>query len=431
LTTITFKISILREMLGVPMQASTVSLACLTNRCNHKPFCPLQVKFAANARVNLLAKQDYFGEAPNVFVGKHGYPNLNVGFLNVEEYKDHDDPLLWSRNKFSIDRIFGLRSELVNSSFKAQVNDVRSVTNSMASKLLQMGREVALAEKPVEMEVHLSKKPHLSFSFEQNAAPHGPQALLKSIAITANPKISHQAEKIADATDLRAGEALTTLADKGFDEHYLSRLLSIGTLGVKTQRKIVPTRWSITAVDDTLGKQAISEIKDYPSTDYQAFFGSHLGNYYLVLMFPDIWSYELFETYIGDPNSVEHKHGGWSTDHEFFEGRKEYADSTAGGYYAARLAILERLKLMKRQASALCLRFITNEYWAPLGVWVVREAVRNAMGGKPMAFGSKDLMLEYARQLVKKKFGYEVESQLRESMLLREQKRQRKLSAYL
>ena len=53
------------------------------------------------------------------------------------------------------------------------------------------------------------------------------------------------------------------------------------------------------------------------------------------------------------------------------------------------------------------------------------------MGGKPMAFGSKDLMLEYARQLVKKKFGYEVESQLRESMLLREQKRQRKLSAYL
>ena len=31
-------------------------------------------------------------------------------------------------------------------------------------------------------------------------------------------------------------------------------------------------------------------------------------------------------------------------------------------------------------------REITEEYWAPLGVWVIREAVKNAMAGKGLTF---------------------------------------------
>ena len=175
-----------------------------------------------------------------------------------------------------------------------------------------------------------------------------------------------------------------------------------------------------TAVDDTLGKDIIKEIKDYNAVSgYQAYFGRHLGNYFLVLLFPEVWSYELFEMLV---TSTE-----FTTDVEGYNGRASYAEETAGGYYAARIAILERLKHEKRQAFALTLRFITGDYWAPLGVWVVREAVRNAMRQKPIEFSSKELMLEYAKKLAKKKFGYDLSHVLAASVILHEHRTQKRL----
>ena len=408
------------------MNVSKVSLDCLRGRCSCKPVCPFQLKYAMRRKANLSAKQDFFGEAPNIFVGKYGYPNLNVGFLNVEKYDSHDDPLLWAKEGYSISQIVDLRTQLINSQFKAQVTDVRKQTN----RFLEMGKEIAMAEKPVDVEMHLEKKPHLSLNFGESVTPHGASVNIKKAEITSNPKIPLKAEKVVDDAGLRAADAMNSLHEKGIDEHYLTRLLSIGNLGLKAQRKIVPTRWSITAVDDSLGKQLISEIKEFPEADYLAFFGSHLGNYYLVLMFPDVWSYELFETYVGNPQSGTDKNMAPGTDYEPYAGRKEYADSTAGGYYAARLAVLEGLKSMKRQGSVLCLRFITDEYFAPLGVWVVREAARNAMKAKPLNFGSEGLMLEYARQIVQRRFGYDIGRLLGQSILLREMKKQMKLGAF-
>ena len=144
----------------------------------------------------------------------------------------------------------------------------------------------------------------------------------------------------------------------------------------------------------------------------------------MILCFPDVWSYELFETTIVNPSN-------YMTDHEFYEGRKYYADNTAGGYYTVRLAILERLNKLKRQGSILAMRFITGDYTLPLGVWVTREAARNAMKGKPIEFSSKELMLEYARKLIKRKFNCDVDVYLKQSRLLREMKSQSKLVQYL
>ncbi|MCL4406837.1 hypothetical protein M1139_01955 [Candidatus Parvarchaeota archaeon] len=55
--------------------------------------------------------------------------------------------------------------------------------------------------------------------------------------------------------------------------------------------------------------------------------------------------------------------------------------NTAGAYYAIRLAVLEKLREMKSQFSVLCIREITPEYFAPLGVWVVREGARKVLNG--------------------------------------------------
>ncbi|MFH1308055.1 MAG: hypothetical protein ABIH72_04340, partial [archaeon] len=83
------------------------------------------------------------------------------------------------------------------------------------------------------------------------------------------------------------------------------------------------------------------------------------------------------------------------------------------------------------QGSVLALRFITGDYTLPLGVWVTREAARKSMSSGGIEFSSKELMLEYARKLVKKKFGCDVNIQLEQSRLLKEMKSQAKLVTFL
>ena len=86
---------------------------------------------------------------------------------------------------------------------------------------------------------------------------------------------------------------------------------------------------------------------------------------------------------------------------------------------------------MKRKGNVLVFRFITEEYSIPLGVWVVREATRKALKDKGLCFGSKELMLEYSKEFVKKKFGINLGNFLKESILLKERKTQKRLSAFV
>jgi hypothetical protein len=388
-----------------------------------RTFCPIMVKIGAQKKVNIEAKQDFFGQSPNVFVGRFGYPEVNVGILGVEQYEEHDNPLLWSRENYDIARIIDLRSSLINSNFKAQITGFKE-------RFLEMSQEVGMAEKPVDVEVNLSKKPVFSLSFEQDTMPHGPNVKLKNARITENPKIPAHVDKVVDDIDFKAGSAINYLYKKDFDEHYLTRLLSIGTLGVKNQRKLVPTRWAITAVDDTLAKQMMSEVKDYSLHDYAVFFGGHLGNYYVAIFLPEVWSYELFETYAGKSTWHDSDEITTMTDYESYGGRKDYASNTSGGYYAARLGVLEYLKRVKRQSSVLLLRFITGEYYAPLGVWVVREAVRKTLANKPLVFDSKELMLKYVISLLKKKFGLNAEPIIKRSMIIKMIHTQKKLGDF-
>ena len=197
----------------------------------------------------------------------------------------------------------------------------------------------------------------------------------------------------------------------------------MGTLGLKKDRKLVPTRWSLTATHDIIGKHLINQIKDYNTIDYTAFFGGYLGNYYLILCFPEVWSYELFEMYVKSPN--------YTTDYESYSGRKNYAEATAGGYYTVRMGVLEKLRELKRQGTVLALRFITDEYTMPLGVWVTLEATRKAMNSKPMQFSSKELMLEYAKKVALKKFNFNLHKILEKSILLKSINQQSKLIKFL
>lgn len=381
----------------------------IKDKGREKPYLnPIAVKLSSQKKFNEKAKQDYFGSAPTIFVGRFGYPNVNVGILSTEDYNNNDNIPLWAQEKYSIPKIIDLRTNLINSSFKAQIKGSRE-------KWLEIGQEIAMANKPADIEISLSRKPGFSLTSHQTETPHGPNVRLKKAELAENPKIPGKVDKVVSDIDFKAAPAIAELSEKGLDEHYLTRLLTAGTLGVKTQRKLVPTRWGITAVDDIIGKKLTNEIQNYNHIeDYCAYFGSHLGNYYLLLFFPEAWSYELFEMVIQEGKS-------FATDYEPHKGRKYYAATTAGGYYTVRLAALEKLKQLKRQASILALRFIdATEYIAPLGVWVTREASRDAASQIPIKFSSKELILEYARKLAKKKFNMDINHILKQSILLKE-----------
>jgi len=397
---------------------------CGGSRLQHLRTCPKVYSIIKQKQFNKKSKKDYFGESPNVFVGRFGYPKVNVGILSNEILpKDIDNPKKWAEDNYEIPKIVDLRSTLINSRFKANVK-------SFDEKFLEITKEVSMAKKPVDVEVHLNKKPQFSINLDNDITPYGPSVKLEKAEITENPSISRQVDKVVSEDELKATEAIDYLYNKGYDEHFLTKLISVGNLGIKKERKLVPTRWSITAVDDILGKKLIAEIKDYNNYDYVAHFGGYLGNYYLILFFPEIWSYELFETYIGNPEELKLNEIETATDYEPYTGRKSYAINTVGGYYAARLGILEYLKNKKRQASVLALRFITNEYYIALGVWVVREATRNALKSKPIIFSSEDLMMKYASMLIKKKFTFELDNLTKKSVILKEIKNQKKLTQF-
>jgi len=138
----------------------------------------------------------------------------------------------------------------------------------------------------------------------------------------------------------------------------------------------------------------------------------------MIMFFPDIFNYELFELYYPGSSWNPTKVFKASTDYETFSGRKTYASNTVGGYYATRLPILEYLDLIKRQASVLVIRLETPTYWASLGVWVVRESVRKAIANGFMKFDSKEEMLDGLRKIAKIKFDYNPDEILSKSKLL-------------
>ncbi len=379
--------------------------------------------------LNQNFKKDFQGSAPAPFIGRFGYPRVNVGLLSPQISGDtshYDAPKLWSQHNIPIGNIASLRYSLVNSKTQWQVKDTLK-----RSKFLDICQEVGMAAKPVELEVNLKDRPMLNLKPEKEIIPFGPQSELLKARITANSKIDARVERAVNDTDLKAADAIVSLYKKGFEENMLTKLISVGNIGLGKNRKLVPTRWSITAVDDTIGKKLMEEIKDLQIGDYAAYFGGGWGNYYLLLFFPQVWSYELFESYLGYKANPWSKEGNfYSTDYEGYAGRKTYPEETAGGYFACKLPVLEKMKELKRQHSCLALRFISSEYNVPLGVWVCREAARKSLQRKPLSFTSQELMLRYARELIKMKFGFELDLLLKESRLLQEKKEQKRLGEF-
>lgn len=346
--------------------------------------------------IDLIEKDSISGSSPpDIFVGRFGYPNVYIGPMVPPLHGDTSilsSPEGWIGK--TIPEIVEYRSMLVRG---MQRENVKTAASGRVGDMLQ---ELAIAEKYASVDMSLRSKPELRMRLDENSEPFGPSAPLKDFTV-GNTRANPTLEKAFFDTDMAARDAMVELYFKGLPVSQLQKALSAGTLGRKKSRRFVPTRWSITAVDDTLGRHRLESVKEYDSIAApQAFETVGLDNRWLVLMFPGTWSYELVEAWY--PNTtwnLNSKNIAIFSSSEFFEGRRTYAE-IGGCYYAARLAVSEFLDKIKAQGRVVILRETHPGYIMPVGVWNVREHVRDALRKAPIQFDSIRGALEHIASIM-------------------------------
>lgn len=328
---------------------------------------------------------------PSIFVGRYGYPKVRVGPMIPPVHGDttaYDKSEMWVG--MSLEEIANYRLSLVRGVTNLSVNQTEG-------RYIEQLQELAMSDRPAESEATFEKRPvadtDLARELRLNGetAPFGPAAPIKTFKAS-SPSADQKIESAFYDGDLKAADAVMELYEKGIESSRIHRVLSIGMLGVKKNRKLVPTRWSITATDDMISSSLVkqndinAEINLYEVRQY-----SHLGNYYSVILIPDsVWSFEMIESwYAGDGKMAV------GADFEDARGLDHYP-SIAGAYFAARLAVAEHLSRRKRKAAALVLREIHPEYVMPVGVWQIREGVREALKKQPANFDMLDKALVFA-----------------------------------
>jgi hypothetical protein len=322
--------------------------------------------------------------SPSIFVGRAGYPEVSTGILSPVGNEDDAARFTtgggWYAEGIDLAEVFRRRTSLLNSRRSSPV-DVSDTWDGFVG----VGREVAIADRPVEVEIGLDGDPQVTFDADGVSTPTGPRATARSARLDENPHVPRPVEKTLGDDDWRAEGAINYLYRRGFDVYDIDSILSAGALGREENRRLVPTRWSITAVDDTVGQYLRGSIRDERSIGGVEVWHNHfMHNDYWVILAPGRWEYELVELKVpGCVWNPDPRAGTWiATDHEGESGRTGYVDETAGAYHAARLAVLEHLHDRGRRAKCLVLRHVTDDYWGPAGVWQVREGVRHAFEGE-------------------------------------------------
>jgi hypothetical protein len=334
--------------------------------------CPLIFEARKTYEVSVPQGRHLYGPSPpSFFAGEAGYPMVFAGPLvssGGERPGVGENPAGWLDLDFA--QLISIRLSLVRSMKRANIkqNDDR-VLGELA--------QVAMSSKPMDIELTLERAVMPRFSFSFHTPPMGPSGTLERVLYIENPSVPRKVQQIVDDRGVAASMGMVELWDAGVNEVQITNLLTGGLLG--RRRTLVPTRWGITVVDDTLSKAVITRIKELSVIDaFRAGYHEALGNRFAVVLLPSSWSFEMLESWLPfTGNTVgEYMIPG---DRESGKGRSSYASNLGGAYYAARLAVAQGLLNLRRQAKCLVFMEVTKSWLAPLGVWRVREGVRRAM----------------------------------------------------
>jgi len=323
---------------------------------------------------NLFRSDSISGSSPpSIFVGSYGYPKVGVGPMVPPVHGDTtllDSPELWLGK--TLEDIVNFRLSLVRGIEKLSIQNTQG-------RFIENLHEVAMSSHSIDTDLQFHKTTLPVTTIDGESAPFGPVGDIKSAKFFGT-RSDKSIERVYYDHDLKAQDAVLTLYNKGVDISKIQKCFSIGMLGKK--RKLVPTKWSITATDDIISKSLVSEILEFDLIDSCRIFShDHLGNMFSVILFPHRWLFEMQEAW-HDENKV-----GFGFDSEDARGI-DHPPAIAGAYFAAKLGVAEYLVQKKLQAAVLVLREIRPEYAVPVGVWQIREAVRAAMKKEPYIAGN-------------------------------------------
>jgi hypothetical protein len=321
---------------------------------------------------------------PSVFIGSWNYPKVYAGPMIALQHGDTavmDLPESWIPGRKTQEDIINYRLNLVRGKRPVDITD----TNSRFVGKLQ---DIALAESSIESEAQFDSAPK-GMSFSDDHAPFGPSALIERFEID-SVRWDNRLERAYYDSDLKAADAVVDLHGRGVPFSSIQKAFSVGTMGSARRRRLVPTRWSITACDTAIGNQLLNEVRQYDVLDrclVHEF--SSLNNYYTVLLTPTAWQYEWSEAFL----RILGREELIFSDYENNSGKKGYS-RVGGCYYACKMAVLEALARRHTQAGAIILREAYAGY-VPLGVFNVRENVRNAMNQPAEEFEDTRSALAY------------------------------------
>ena len=374
-------------------------------------YCKICGEYECKKHTMLLGRARYVNEfsgssPPEVFVGKWNYPNVYAGILSPEGHgntKIMSSAEEWHSKKLGIPDILGLRNKLIYG--RNQTN----IKYKINSKFISVMQEIAMTDSSVSAEFKLKKPVGRNDERESRVPLISNAGEVENVKLQENPKIKKKVEYLVNDNELKSADALLELQRAGIGTSSMIKLLSAGLLGLKKNRKLVPTRWAITAVDSNLSNEKIEKIKYMPEiSEFRVFHDEYLGNHYEILLIPRYWSFEVIE--------ISLKNFGVWKDFESVFKRRSYADSVTGAYYANRLAVCEYLEKIGRQASVIVFREIRPEYYAPLGVGILRETTRSAMNNIPKCFDN----LSDALADIQSRLRISVERYLKESQMINE-----------
>jgi len=358
-----------------------------------KPRCPIIAKAQSMGRATRSYSDVISGASPpGVFVGRIGYPKVSIGPMVPPEFGDTsilDTPEFWLGKP--LDTIVDYRYSLVRGNTRASVHDAVDPGST-----LQRLQELSMASRPVDSELKLSKAPRKILTLSEDSQPFGPSAPMEKFSL-GNSVPERRIEKSYYDRDLKAGDAIYSLYKDGVFVTRIQRSLSVGMFGEGARRRLVPTRWSITAVDSTISGRLVDRIKSFQTIDeYRVYSYSVYDNQYVAILLPEPWRFEWIEAWF--PNTTWNQYTKEPYiigDYEEHFGRTKYA-KVGGCYYSTRLAVGEALEREGRQAAAIVLRETYPGYIMPLGVWNVRESIRELMRQRPARFDSFGAALDEA-----------------------------------
>jgi hypothetical protein len=364
-------------------------------------------KLTANMRMHSVevGRELEGSSPPSVFIGSWNYPKVYAGPMIVPFHGDTaimDAPEDWIPAEKTQEDIINYRLSLVRGKKTVGITD-------LDNKLVEKLQGISLAHGSIESDAEFVKAPR-GTSFSDEHMPYGPSAEICKFDIE-NVRWDSSLEKVYYDTDLKAAEAVTGLHKKGIPFSNIQKAFSVGTMGMKRRRKLVPTRWSITACDSAIGNNLLDEVRHYDILDtFRVHEFSSLNNYYAVMLMPTFWQYEWMEAFL----HIMGREEMIFSDYEYNAGKKGYSQ-VGGCYYSCKMGVLEALAREKKQAGAIILREAYTGY-VPLGVFNVRENVRNALKQPGTEFEDMKAALGY----VGTKLRLPVSRFIRESVLLKE-----------